>query len=46
MAQDDILPHMSRDHGPWVIDDGNHGMVSNHNKMISTTALVTRQAIA
>jgi hypothetical protein len=32
MAQDEILPHMSTDHGPWVVDDENHVMVSNHNK--------------
>jgi hypothetical protein len=23
---------MSIDHGPWVVDDGNHVMVLNHNK--------------
>jgi hypothetical protein len=36
------MPHMSKHHGLWVVDDGNCVMVSNPNEMISIIALVTR----
>jgi hypothetical protein len=42
MAPYESMPHMLGDHGLWVVDDGNHVMVSNHNEMISTIAPVTR----
>ncbi len=31
------MPHILRNHESWVIDDGNHVMVSNLNEMISTS---------
>lgn len=37
-----IMPHMLGDHGSWVIDDGNHVIVSNHNEIISIVAPMTR----
>ncbi len=37
MAPNEAMPHMS-----WATNDGNHVMVSNLNKMISTIALMTR----
>jgi hypothetical protein len=40
MALNETVPHMSRDHESWVVDDGNHIMVPNPNEMISTTTLV------
>jgi hypothetical protein len=33
---------MSKDHGLWAADDGNHVMVTNHSEMISTSAPMTR----
>jgi len=41
VAPNEMMPHMSRNHDPWAIDDGNYVMVPNPNKMISTIALVT-----
>ncbi len=41
MASDESMPHMSRDHDSWAIDDGNHVTVANLNEMISITTLVT-----
>jgi hypothetical protein len=41
MALNEMMPHMSRDHESFVIDDGNHVMGRNPNEMISTIALVT-----
>ncbi len=38
MALNEMMPHMSKDHESWVVDDGNHVMVPNPNKMISTAA--------
>jgi hypothetical protein len=42
MALNVTMPHMSRDHESWVVDDGNHVMVPNPNEMISTNTLVIR----
>jgi hypothetical protein len=42
MALDDTMPHMSRDHGSWVTNDGDHVMVPNPSEMISIATLVTR----
>ncbi len=32
MALGESMPYMLGDHGLWVVDDGNHVMVSNHYK--------------
>jgi hypothetical protein len=37
MAPNEMMPHMSKDHESWAIDDGNHVMVPNFNEMISIT---------
>jgi hypothetical protein len=42
MAPSEMMPHMSRDHESWAIDDGNHVMVPNPNEMIFTTTPLTR----
>ncbi len=42
VALDEVMPHMLKDHGSWVTNDGNHVMVSNPNEMISTVALMTK----
>ncbi len=42
LALDETMPHMSKDHESWVIDDGNHVMVLNLNEMISTVAPMIR----
>jgi hypothetical protein len=36
------MPHMTRDHESWAIDDGNHVMVPNLSEMISITTPMTR----
>jgi hypothetical protein len=36
VALNETMPHMSKDHESWVTNDGNHVMVPNPNKMIST----------
>ncbi len=38
VALDDTMPHMSKDHESWAIDDKNHVMVLNPNEMISIVA--------
>jgi len=38
MALDEMMPHMSKDHESWAVDDGNHVMVPNFNEMISINA--------
>ncbi len=40
MAPNEMMPHMSKDHESWAIDDGNHVMVPNFNEMIS---IITRE---
>ncbi len=35
MAPKESMLHMSKDHGLWVVDDGNCVMVSNPSEMIS-----------
>jgi hypothetical protein len=42
LALDETMPHMSKDHESWVIDDGNHVMVPNLNEMISIVAPMIR----
>jgi hypothetical protein len=42
VALDNVMPHMSGDYGSWVVDDGNHVMVSNPSEMISIVALVIK----
>ncbi len=42
VALNEMMPHMSRDHDSWAVDDGNRVMVPNPSEMISTTALMTR----
>jgi hypothetical protein len=42
MALDEFMPHMLRDHGSWLTNDGNYVMVSHLNEIISTAALVTK----
>jgi hypothetical protein len=32
MARDETMPHMSKDHESWIVDDGNHVMVLNPMK--------------
>ncbi len=36
------MPHMSRDHESWVINDGNHVMVPNLSEMVSISTPMTR----
>jgi hypothetical protein len=40
MAPNESMPHMSRDHDSWAIDDGNHVMVPNPSEMISIATLM------
>jgi len=42
VALDEMMPHMSKDHESWVVDDGNHVMVPNLNEMILIVAPVIR----
>ncbi len=42
MVPNETMPHMSKDHESWVVDDGNHVMVPNPSEMISIGAVVTR----
>jgi hypothetical protein len=42
MAPYEIMPHMSKYHESWAIDNGNHVMVPNPNEMISIAAPMTR----
>jgi hypothetical protein len=39
---DETMPHMSRDHGSWAANDGNHVMVPNPNEMISIATPMIR----
>jgi hypothetical protein len=45
MAQDEIMPHMLRDHESWVTYDGNHVKIPNPNEMISMATLVMRAIV-
>ncbi len=38
----ETMPHMSRDHESWVINDGNHVMVPNLSEMVSISTPMTR----
>jgi hypothetical protein len=38
MVPNEDMSHMLGDHGSWVTNNGNHVMVSNPSKMISTFA--------
>jgi hypothetical protein len=42
MTPNEMMPHMSRNHDPWVVDDGNRVMVPNPSEMISTYAIMIR----
>jgi len=42
MTLDESIPHMSKDHGLWVANYGNHVMVSNPSEMISIAVPMTR----
>jgi hypothetical protein len=42
VALDEMMPHMSKDHESWLIDDGNHVMVPNLAPMTKANVHVPR----